>query len=223
MRVDNSTFVGNSAVGYGGAVTLFNSLSSASPSTIINSTLSGNHATSGGAVNNHVGDLYIKNSTLVGNTAEFGAALIARSSYPYGPTPYPRTFLAHTIITHLNGSGAGALCEDEHFRYTGGAVSGISSNQFNLRGDDSCRLFAAGDILFADPQLGPLAQNGGPTLTHAPLLSSPAVNRGSLLTSQNDQAPDCAPIDQRGVVRPQITATGQTPQCDIGAIELQGP
>ena len=53
--------------------------------------------------------------------------------------------------------------------------------------------------------IGPLAEIGGPTLTHALLAGSPAINAG------DDSA--CPATDQRGVARPQ------GPQCDIGSVE----
>ena len=58
-----------------------------------------------------------------------------------------------------------------------------------------------------NPLLGPLADNGGPTRTHALLAGSPAI----------DTAAGCPPpaADQRGVARPRGTA------CDIGAYEFQ--
>ncbi|HJP65595.1 MAG TPA: DUF6299 family protein, partial [Actinomycetota bacterium] len=59
-----------------------------------------------------------------------------------------------------------------------------------------------------DPKLGPLADNGGPTLTHPLLVGSPAFEAGSF---------DCPPpeTDQRGVSRPQFV------RCDIGATESE--
>lgn len=59
----------------------------------------------------------------------------------------------------------------------------------------------------ADPKLGPLADNGGPTLTMALLPGSPAIDAGS--------AVGAPATDQRGVARPQ------GPGVDIGAFELQ--
>jgi hypothetical protein len=61
--------------------------------------------------------------------------------------------------------------------------------------------------LNADPLLGPLADNGGPTQTHALLPGSPAIDAALLA--------NCPPTDQRGVIRPQGTG------CDIGAFELE--
>jgi hypothetical protein len=61
-------------------------------------------------------------------------------------------------------------------------------------------------ILFADPLLGALADNGGPTQTRALSSGSPAIDTG------NNSA--CPAADQRGIVRPQGGG------CDIGAYEL---
>jgi predicted outer membrane repeat protein len=55
---------------------------------------------------------------------------------------------------------------------------------------------------FSDPQLGTLADNGGPTPTAAPGRSSPALEIGQ----------NCPPTDQRGVPRP---ANG----CTVGATQ----
>jgi hypothetical protein len=68
--------------------------------------------------------------------------------------------------------------------------------------DNSCGFPVGGD-----PLLGPLADNGGPTLTHALLPGSPALNTALL--------PNCPPEDQRGVTRPQGAG------CDKGAFELE--
>jgi hypothetical protein len=56
----------------------------------------------------------------------------------------------------------------------------------------------------ADPQLGVLTDNGGPTQTMAPAPGSPAVNGGDTT---------CLPADQRGVSRPRGA------NCDLGAYE----
>jgi cysteine-rich repeat protein len=61
------------------------------------------------------------------------------------------------------------------------------------------------NLLDVDPLLGVLTDNGGPTVTHAPLDGSPAID-GACASS-------CPEIDQRGAWRWQ----GKT--CDIGAVE----
>jgi hypothetical protein len=85
----------------------------------------------------------------------------------------------------------------------------ITSNGFNLDSDNTCNLTGTGDKPgVSNPLLGPLANNGGPTQTHALLTGSPAIDM--VLSG-------CPPpaTDQRGVGRPQGTF------CDIGAYELQ--
>src|SRR5439155_12217007 len=81
-----------------------------------------------------------------------------------------------------------------------------NTNDFTLTGDLTT------NILGQDPLLGPLQDNGGPTLTHALLPGSPAIDQGSSggLTS-----------DQRGLTRvldlPEITHVDDG--ADIGAAE----
>lgn len=64
-------------------------------------------------------------------------------------------------------------------------------------------------VLGEAARVGPLQFNGGPTLTHAPLPGSPAIDAGCPVA--------CAPADQRGVPRPQGHA------CDVGAVEAPAP
>ncbi len=66
-----------------------------------------------------------------------------------------------------------------------------------------------GNLIGFDPLLGPLANNGGSTLTLLPLLGSPAINAG-------DNA-SCPAFDQRGFPRPMDGI------CDIGAMEWALP
>jgi hypothetical protein len=77
----------------------------------------------------------------------------------------------------------------------------------NLSSDGSCAFTNLGSLNNTDPKLGPLADNGGPTLTMALLPGSPAIDAGS--------ATGAPATDQRGVPRPQ------GPGVDIGAFEYQ--
>ena len=61
-----------------------------------------------------------------------------------------------------------------------------------------------------DPKLGPLANNGGPTKTHALLVNSPAINKGD-----NNSLPGST--DQRGAGFPRIVGS----IIDIGAFEFK--
>ncbi|MGH6961449.1 MAG: choice-of-anchor Q domain-containing protein, partial [Dongiaceae bacterium] len=76
--------------------------------------------------------------------------------------------------------------------------------------------FHATDLLNVNPLLGPLQDNGGPTLTHALLAGSPAIEAGNpALPGSGGNA--CEAADQRGISRPRGLA------CDIGAFEVDDP
>jgi hypothetical protein len=87
--------------------------------------------------------------------------------------------------------------------FGGGAVA-INSFGNNVFTDYTC-FDVAGDQVVADALLGPLADNGGPTLTHALLAGSPAVD-----AADNGF---CPVIDQRGETRDA--------DCDVGSFEYQ--
>jgi hypothetical protein len=85
----------------------------------------------------------------------------------------------------------------------------IADAGHNLSSDNSCAFTGAGSLNSTDPMLGPLADNGGPTLTMALLPGSPAIDAGD-----DTAAP---PTDQRGFPRPFGVAS------DIGAYECHPP
>jgi uncharacterized repeat protein (TIGR01451 family) len=99
----------------------------------------------------------------------------------------------------------------------------IVSRGFNLSSDDGGGfLTGTTDQKTTDPKLGPLQDNGGPTLTHLPLPSSPAIDQGS----SDPLLPFGATTDQRGFTRtvddltiPNVPLGDGT---DIGAVELGG-
>ncbi|MCW5578253.1 MAG: hypothetical protein KIS89_06400, partial [Dokdonella sp.] len=89
-----------------------------------------------------------------------------------------------------------------------------SGEQPTVTGDHNLIVATAfalpGDTLTADPQLLPLADNGGPTQTHALATTSPARDAGSNA--------DALAYDQRGAGFARSVGGGP----DIGAFELQG-
>ncbi|MGE0825951.1 MAG: choice-of-anchor Q domain-containing protein [Candidatus Binatia bacterium] len=91
----------------------------------------------------------------------------------------------------------------------------ITSLGHNLSSDTSCGLTRPGDLVGVDPLLGPLQDNGGPTLTHALLPGSPAIDAGDDLA--------CPASDQRRAVRPQDGNGDSLAVCDIGAFEVGVP
>ncbi len=95
----------------------------------------------------------------------------------------------------------------------------------NIDRDGSCGLTGAGDII-GDPQLGPFVDNGGMTLTHAPLPGSPVIDAVPLssCTYDDDDDPGTPEVplrkDQRGVPRPLDGDGDDMALCDAGAVEF---
>jgi hypothetical protein len=182
LEINSSTISGNTALTQSGG-----GIGNAGTATLTNVTASGNWAAQyAGGVGNNGGSLTINSSTITGNTATLGGGV---SNRPGSMADLKNTVVANNAAGDCDGT--------------------ITSTGHNLDGDNTCNLTAAGDLPGVNPLLGPLAENGGPTQTHALLPGSRAIDAGS---------PDCPPpyTDQRGVVRPQGAA------CDIGAFELVG-
>lgn len=180
MTISNSAITGNTAVVGGGFTNGIN----ATMVVVTNTTISGNTADTGGGFLN-IGAMTLASSTVAGNVAEVGGGLTNG-----GELTMENTIVADNSDENCFGNGE------------------FISNGHNLDDDDSCGLDAASDLTNVDPHLGPLADNGGATSTHALLPGSPAI----------DNAGECPPpdTDQRLVIRPQGAA------CDIGAFELEG-
>src|SRR5204862_989162 len=90
----------------------------------------------------------------------------------------------------------------------------VTSHGYNLSSDDgSGNLNGPGDQINTDPLLGPLQNKGGPTLTHALLPGSPAIDAGN---------PNFTPPpfdDQRGPGFDRVV----NGRIDKGSFEVQGP
>jgi hypothetical protein len=74
----------------------------------------------------------------------------------------------------------------------------------------------SGSPITADPLLGPLQDNGGPTQTMALLPGSPAIDGGSSFGLSTDQRGDPRPVDFSGIPN---AAGGDG--ADIGAFEVR--
>ena len=199
INVTDSTLDNNSA-GFGGGGGIYNN--STGTINLTNSTLSGNSADSGtsttggtfgsggGITNNGTGPVNVALSTLTNNSSSAGSGGgIAHVSS--GPLQVDNSIIALNTAT-TNGPDLSGTFTANYSFIGNPAGATINGGTGNLNGN---------------PQLGPLANNGGPTQTHIPLLGSTAIDAGD---------PAFAPppaTDQRGLAR----VTG--PRVDMGAVE----
>jgi hypothetical protein len=86
-----------------------------------------------------------------------------------------------------------------------------TSQGHNLLGENPGSGLQKTDIVNANPLLGPLQNNGGPTQTQALLSGSPAIDKGSNT--------NCPSTDQRGKARPKDGDGNGKAVCDIGSFE----
>ena len=155
--------------------------------TLTNSTISGNNAGGYGGI--YAGNgITTTNSTVFGNSSKSWST--SGGVYLWtGTATYSNSIIA-------NNSGGDCLYN--------GPLAVIPNH--TIDSDGTCGLGGTGDIP-ASPtitaSLLPLADNGGPTFTHALLAGSPALDAGSCVSA----------TDQRGISRPYGAS------CDIGAYE----
>lgn len=205
---------------------------------IIDSTISDNQANSGGGIDD-TGELSLTNSTVANNQATLYGGGINDSIYSTVP-PYHFYATNSTISGNSAMSGGGFWLEDMTDNLTGtnltiaynqgpgiyahltkltlinsllaangggncdfAAVTGTDTT--DLSDDSSCSGF-----IEADPMIGPLADNGGPTMTHKLMPGSPAIDAGSDVPLTKDQ---------RGVKRPLDGDGDGVAKIDIGAYE----
>jgi hypothetical protein len=207
LTLDHSTVSGNHADNTA-------AIQNSGMATISNSTISGNDA--GSITNEPQGVLTVANSTVSGNQGlpypkqgygglgNYATLTVARSTvvdntasgYDYGGFYASNNSLQIVLVGDLIVNNGVQNCSN------GGNVV---SQGGNVVTDDSCRSLGNDHVISTDPMIGPLANNGGTTLTRALLSGSPAIDAGS-----NFQ---CS-FDQRGAPRP----VGGT--CDAGSFEF---
>ncbi|NEO88185.1 MAG: DUF4347 domain-containing protein [Spirulina sp. SIO3F2] len=186
VTVTNSTISGNSARDGGGGI----GNASTSAVTITNSTISGNSANDGGGGIYSNGAVIATNATIAFNSGGDGGGIYAVLA----------SSLGNTIVANNRASGNGP------------DLVGTFTANYSLILDPSGATIGGGNNIFnQDPLLQPLADNGGPTQTHAITAASPALNAGS------NSIANLAGLttDQRGLAARIFGGT-----VDIGAYEL---
>jgi CSLREA domain-containing protein len=193
LMVTGCTVSNNASSGTGGA------LHNEGVATVTNSTLANNQAQTGGGIYN-VGTLTVSNSTISGNTAsQYGGGGIYNARFAY---------MYNSIVAN-NSAGYdvpnnGELYGDSNIIESGWGLTYLTNT------------------ISADPLLGPLQDNGGPTWSCALSPSSPAIDAGSWDVLRADEfdldgdgnTVEKVPFDQRGAGYPR--AVGPV---DIGAVE----
>lgn len=134
-----------------------------------------------------------------------GGGINVPSVFTEGNGPLFSVNLANNIVANnqVGTDGDGINCDG----------NSLVDDGYNLESETDCNFINNG-LQNTAPMLEPLADNGGPTQTHALLLGSPAMEAGNPGAAGSGY-PNCASDDQRGVTRPQGA------RCDIGAYEAQ--
>lgn len=222
--ISGCTFHSNS-MGQGSGL-YFDSLGSAYPTTgpsvvnLLNCTFSGIHSSAtvqGAAIHvdfpsqtSHPHHVNLVNCTLTGNTASGTSGQGTTISVHGVSTSY------QTLVTFKNTIISGPGTSNIGTAYSSAGVT-FTSLDNNICSDGTGNLTGPNDKPFTNPQLGPLQDNGGYTLTHAPLPGSPAVDGGQFVPGlTTDQRGLSRPVDESSIANP---ANGDG--TDIGAVEVR--
>jgi hypothetical protein len=223
ITVRNTSVVGNTSSGNGGGM----NISASGSATIANATISGNTAgaSSGGLFTNRG---TITNTTISGNTAngalatdggggiriQAGANSVGIASSTITANTAPNSTMgARSGIWHETGtlniaSSIVAANVAQDIQRDGTGI--IASGGFNLIGENTSVTteFPAGlpsgtdyvgtDGAPLDPMIGPLADNGGATETHAVVAGSIAIDKGNSFGIEMDQRFYVRPVDLPG-------------------------
>jgi predicted outer membrane repeat protein len=206
VTVLNSTISGNTAGKAGGGINNFQGTL-----TVSDSTISGNKTVlAGGGILNNGGTFTLTHSTVTGNRADTNdAGGIATG----GGIGIVGNATINNSIVAGNLRGTGNTADDINFPFGGGPIATANNNVIGDAGTSGGLTNGTnGNIVgvaVADVLNTTLANNGGPTLTHALNPNGPALGGGSkaFMTA----------TDQRGFPRP----ADPTFFPDIGAVEPQ--
>jgi hypothetical protein len=170
----------------------------------------------GGAVFNLSGSVTAAGSTFAANTAPYDGSSIYNLVYDASTARTATTTLRDTIVA--NGTaGTDLVSNKTAYIYPPNLGSAtVDAGRFDLVTSMAAREqgTVTGSPLTADPLLGALRDNGGPTATMAPAPKSPAIDAGSAFGLASDQ---------RGAPRPSDfgSIANAADASDIGAFEAQ--
>lgn len=220
VTLTQSTVSGNSAsgnkYGLGGGIRANGNV------TLKQSTVSGNSAEgdidgSGGGIvggsfgggNYSQGDVTLTQSTVSGNSAKADRNVHGGGVWSKGDLKISNSIVAgNTANTDTSDLQSWLGTATVHYSLIGdNAGTGLLEAQTPDANGNLIGSSAGGGVI--DPLLGPLADNGGPTLTHALLEGSPAIDAGD---PSFIPPPD---YDQRGAEHPRVVGNA----IDMGAFE----
>jgi CSLREA domain-containing protein len=205
VRIVESTVSDNTA----GGITI----DSAGTLSIVNSTISSNRSNDvGGGIYVYGGEavgLYnttvtrnLANALGTGSAAQGGGVYVAAGSTLSAANSIvaQNEVIIRTVPSFVVG-----------FDECGGTLTSLGNDILQYVDSTHCTL--TGAVTIADPGLGPLQNNGGPTHTHALQMGSVAIDAGNT-GGCFDENGSALTNDQRGLARPSGA------HCDIGAYEL---
>jgi CSLREA domain-containing protein len=216
VAIESSTISGNTAAGDGGGIATSGKYND--NLAIVNSTVSGNSATNGGGVSLDAvlgagGSISFDNSTIARNTAASSGGGIYLGQYDSGAGYQSATAAINSTIVAGNTAGG---APNDLFRPTTSTSGGFNDTFSLIENPGNAPLLSSQALITGvDPQLGTLANNGGPTQTMLPSNTSPAIDQG--------RAQAGLTTDQRGEPRTVNNGKAQPPGgdgTDIGAVEL---
>ncbi len=228
LVMNQSTLSENQSEGFAGG------LDNLGTATLKNSTISNNttYASGGGIFNDYAQTLTLVNSTVSGNTATIGYGGGIRTD------TNSQTYLFNVTIANNRGNiaGGGVSANGTTFLYNtildrnkvntdqfpyfefSDCEGSIQSFNYNLVSKDCGFVHLPFDLVDTSAELGALADNGGPTQTHALQPNSPAIDHIAP-SSCVDERNIVLTTDQRGFTRPVDGDGNSSVRCDIGAFE----
>jgi uncharacterized repeat protein (TIGR01451 family) len=219
--IKNSSFSANRVSGAsgagGGAILLTGAPGFSAALTMVNSTVSGNVANA--SIGMPGGGISFSSATvvLISSTIAFNHAGAAGADLHQGSVAGSSLTLRNSIVSDGTIDASPIVASDRDIYQPGGAT--INSLGFNIVQRRSAATgYQASDAPDGtNPQLAALANNGGPTLTHALIAGSPALDFVPTVQCVDESS---QPLlrDQRG---PAFVRQSAGNLCDAGAFEAQ--